>query len=80
MRKYLAFYRLKSDIMIRLVKEFTNNTYGCMKNVYKYLLMFLSLSACICRISHHLKQIQNQKIGTPDGQISMNDFNKEHLP
>ena len=64
--------------MIRLVKEFTNNSYGCLKNVYKYLLMFLSLAAFLSKISFHLKQIKNQKISTPDGQLSMNDFNKDH--
>lgn len=80
LRKFLTFYRLKADIMIRLVKEFTNNSYGCLKNIYKYILMFLSLSAFLAKINFHLKQIKNVKISTPDGQLSMADFSKEHRP
>ena len=78
LRKFLGFYRIKSDIIIRLVKEFTNNSYPNLKNVYKYLLMFLSLCGFICRISYHLKQIKNKKISTPDGQIAIADLSAEH--
>jgi hypothetical protein len=80
LRKFLTFNRIKADIMIRLVKEFTNNSYGCLKNIYKYILMFLSLSAFLAKISFHLKQIKNIKISTPDGQLSITDFSKEHKP
>ena len=66
--------------MIRLVKEFTNNPYGCLRNVYKYMLMFLSLAAFLCKITFHLKQIKNRKISTPDGQTTMDDFIADHKP
>ena len=42
--------------------------------------MFLSLSAFLCKISFHLKQIKNRKISTPDGQLAISDFTKEHVP
>ena len=42
--------------------------------------MFLSLAAFLCKISFHLKQIRNRKVSTPDGQLAMNDFTKEHAP
>ena len=74
LRKYLTFYRVKSDIMIRLVKEFTNNSYSIMKNVYKYLLMFISISAFIARNYEHLKNLSKKKFLTPDGQLTMDDF------
>jgi hypothetical protein len=50
LRKYLTFYRMKSDFLNKLIKEFTTNLYGSLKNVYKYMLMFLATSAYVCRL------------------------------
>lgn len=44
LRKYLTFFRMKNDLQTKLIREFTANVYGSLKNVYKYLLMFLSTS------------------------------------
>jgi hypothetical protein len=38
LRKYLTFFRMKSDFLNKLIKEFTANVYGSLKNVYKYML------------------------------------------
>ena len=79
MRKFLTFYRYKIDLMNRLIKEFTNNTYSCLKNVYKYMLMFLSVAAFISRSIQHVKDLKIQKIQLPDGTLTENDFEDIHI-
>lgn len=74
LRKFLTFYRFKIDLMNRLIKEFTNNTYSCLKNVYKYMLMYLSVAAFISRSIQHVKDLKNQRIQLPDGLLTENDF------
>ena len=56
--------------MVKLIKEFNSSQYPCMKNVYKYILMFLSVSGYITRLTALLKEIKNKKIMTPDGLVS----------
>ena len=73
-RKFLNFYRYKIDLMNRLIKEFTNNTYSCLKNVYKYMLMYLSVAAFISRSIKHVKDLKAQKIQLPDATLTENDF------
>lgn len=79
LRKFLTFYRYKIDLMNRLIKEFTNNTYSCLKNVYKYMLMYLSVAAFISRTIQHVKDLKNKKIQTPDGTLTENDFEDVHI-
>lgn len=71
LRKYLTFFRMKNDMLTKLIREFTNNVYGNLKNVYKYLLMFLATSVYISNLKESFKQIKDQKVKTPDGEISM---------
>jgi hypothetical protein len=78
-RKFLTFYRYKIDLMNRLIKEFTNNTYSCLKNVYKYMLMYLSVAAFISRSIQHVKELKMQKIQLPDGTLTENDFEEMHI-
>jgi len=47
LRKYLLFFRMKNDMRTKLIREFTGNVYGSLKNVYKYMMMFLSTSMYI---------------------------------
>ena len=49
-----------------------------MKNVYKYILMFLSISSYIARLGSLLIQIKNKKIYTPDGLISEDEIAPSH--
>jgi hypothetical protein len=65
--------------MNRLIKEFTNNTYSCLKNVYKYMLMYLSVAAFISRSIQHVKDLKAQKIQLPDATLTDNDFEDIHL-
>jgi hypothetical protein len=74
LRKYLTFFRYKNDLMNRLIKEFTNNTYACLKNVYKYMLMYLSVASFISRSIQHVKDLKAYKIQLPDGVLTENDF------
>lgn len=70
LRKYIHFYRLKAEIMVKLIKEFNSSQYPCMKNVYKYILMFLSVASYIARLNALLKEIKKKKVMTPDGPIT----------
>jgi len=79
LRKYLTFFRYKIDLMNRLIKEFTNNTYSCLKNVYKYMLMYLSVAAFISRSIQHVKDLKVQKVQLPDGTLTENDFEDIHI-
>jgi hypothetical protein len=65
--------------MNRLIKEFTNNTYSCLKNVYKYMLMYLSVAAFISRSIQHVKDLKAHKIQLPDATLTDNDFEDIHL-
>lgn len=58
LRKYLTFFRMKNDMLTKLIREFTNNVYGVLKNVYKYLLMFLSTSIFLANLKESLRQIK----------------------
>jgi hypothetical protein len=79
LRKYLIFFRYKNDFMNRLIKEFTNNSYSCMKNVYKYMLMYLSVAAFISRLIQHVRDLKAYRINTPDGLLTENDFEDIHI-
>lgn len=78
LRKYLTFFRLKSDFLNKLIKEFTANVYGSLKNVYKYMLMFLSASSYVARLQENLAQIKARKISTPDGPLVDADYEPAH--
>ncbi len=69
---------MKSDFFNKLIKEFTANVYGSLKNVYKYMLMFLSASTYVSRLEENLAQIKSKKISTPDGPLSDADFEAVH--
>ena len=56
--------------MVKLIKEFNSSQYPYMKNVFKYILMFLSVSGYIARLNALLKEIKKKKIMTPDSAIS----------
>ena len=58
MRKWLHFARQKAEVMVKLIKEFNNSQYGCIKNVQKYILMFLSVSCYIARMTDYFNQIK----------------------
>ena len=70
MRKWLHFARQKAEVMVKLIKQFNNSQYGCIKNVQKYILMFLSVSCYIARMNNYLNQLKEKKISTPDGIIT----------
>lgn len=78
LRKFIHFYRLKAEIMVKLIKEFNSSQYPCMKNVYKYILMFLSVASYIARLQHLLNEIKKKKISTPDGVISKEEVLESH--
>ena len=78
MRKWLHFARQKAEVMVKLIKEFNNSQYSCIKNVQKYILMFLSVSCYISRMTSYYNQIKNKKISTPDGVITESDIFKTH--
>lgn len=78
LRKYLVFYRMKSDFFTKLIREFTANVYGNLKNVYKYMLMFLSASTYLSRLEENVAQIKTRKISTPDGPLTESDFEAVH--
>lgn len=54
----------------KLIREFTANVYGSLKNVYKYLLMFLSTATFLAALKDSLRQIKEKKVRTPDGEIT----------
>lgn len=61
-RKWLYFSRQKAEIMVKLIKEFNNSQYACIKNVQKYILMFLSVATYISRMKEFHRQIKEKKI------------------
>ena len=70
LRKFLTFYRMKNDMRTKLIREFTANVYGSLKNVYKYMMMFLSTSVYISNLNSSLAQIEAKHVSTPDGEIT----------
>lgn len=84
LRKWLTFFRMKNDLQTKLIREFTANVYGSLKNVYKYLLMFLATTAFLANLKESLRQIKEKKVRTPEGEITAasiepaheNEFNK----
>ncbi len=70
LRKFLTFFRMKNDMRTKLIREFTNNVYGSLKNVYKYLLMFLSTASYLAHLKDNLRQLKDKKVKTPDGEVS----------
>ena len=84
LRKWLTFFRMKNDMQTKLIREFTANVYGSLKNVYKYLLMFLSTAAFLGNLKESIRQIKEKKVRTPEGEITganiepahENEFNK----
>jgi hypothetical protein len=51
-----------------------------MKNVYKYILMFLSVSAYISRLEALNIQLKTKDIETPDGNINEKEILEGHRP
>lgn len=68
-QKYLLFFRMKTDFMNKIIKAFTSSTYPVLRNVYKYLLMFLSVACYISSLSENLVELKNKQITTPDGIV-----------
>jgi len=60
---------MKAEFTCRLVKAFTTNSYAILKNVYKYILMFLSVSYYISKQTESLLEIKAKKIETPNGVV-----------
>jgi hypothetical protein len=69
---------MKNDMRTKLIREFTNNVYGSLKNVYKYILMFLSTASYIAHLKENLRHIREKKIKTPDGEISQANIESIH--
>lgn len=78
LRKYLTFFRMKNDMQTKLIREFTANVYGSLKNVYKYLLMFLSTSAYLANLKESHRQIKEKKVRTPEGEITASNIEPAH--
>lgn len=78
MRKWLTFFRMKNDMNTKLIRQFTANVYGSLKNVYKYLLMFLSTAGFLANLKDSLRQIKEKRIRTPDGQITATSIEPAH--
>jgi serine/threonine protein kinase len=74
LRKFLTFFRMKNDMRTKLIREFTANVYGSLKNVYKYLLMFLSTASYLSNLKESLKQIKDKKVKTPDAEITASNI------
>lgn len=69
---------MKNDLRTKLIREFTANVYGSLKNVYKYLLMFLSTASYISNLKENLRQIKDKKVKTPDAEISSANIEPLH--
>ena len=69
---------MKTDFMCKIIKAFTSNSYAILKNVYKYILMFLSVSCYISKLTESLLELKNKQIITPDGVISTKDITDAH--
>ena len=65
LRKWLTFFRMKNDFNTKLIREFTANVYGSLKNVYKYLLMFLSTASYLANLKESLRQVKEKRVKTP---------------
>jgi hypothetical protein len=78
LRKYLTFFRMKNDMQTKLIREFTANVYGSLKNVYKYLLMFLSTAGYLANLKESLRQIKEKKVRTPEGEITASSIEPAH--
>lgn len=78
LRKWLHFARQKAEVMVKLIKEFNNSQYGCIKNVQKYILMFLSVACYIGRMNTYYNQIKSRKVTTPDGLITESEIIETH--
>lgn len=78
-QKYLIFFRMKTDFMCKIIKAFTSNSYAILKNVYKYILMFLSVSCYISKLSENLVDLKNKQVNTPEGLIELKDIAQAHI-
>ena len=65
---------MKTDFMCKIIKAFTSNSYAILKNVYKYILMFLSVSCYISKLSENLVELKNKQVNTPEGLIELKDL------
>lgn len=65
--------------MCKIIKAFTSNSYAILKNVYKYILMFLSVSCYISKLSESLVDLKNKQVNTPDGLIELKDIAQTHI-
>lgn len=79
LRKWLNFSRQKAEIMVKLIKQFNNSQYGCVKNVHKYILMFLSVSCYISKMISYSNEIKSKKMSTPQGIITEDDIISTHI-
>lgn len=70
---------MKSDFMCKIIKAFTSNSYAILKNVYKYILMFLSVSCYISKLSENLVDLKNKQVNTPEGLIELKDIAHAHI-
>jgi len=70
---------MKTDFMCKIIKAFTSNSYAILKNVYKYILMFLSVSCYISKLSENLVDLKNKQVNTPDGLIELKDLTQAHI-
>ena len=80
-RKYLRFAFAKNEMRTKLLCTFTNFEYLYLKNVYKYILMFLSTAAFVSQQQAllqaiELKQITVQRKGL---EVSSNLIYPAHL-
>lgn len=78
LRKFLTFIRMKNDFRTKLIRDFTANVYAVLKNVYKYLLMFLASASYLAHIRENLKEIKDKRITMPDGEIQLDSFEVMH--
>lgn len=62
----------------KLIREFTANVYGSLKNVYKYLLMFLSTAEYLSYLNENVHQVKDKKVKTPDGEITSANIEPVH--
>ncbi len=77
-QKYLIFFRMKNDFMVKIIKSFTDNPYPILKNVYKYILMFLSVCSYISKHTENLMDIKLKQVMTPEGIIKYEDIAEVH--
>ena len=74
LRKYLTHFRLKSEILSGIASLFNHHEYNCVKNVHKYLLLFLANAMYVARIHKHLSDLKILKLMLHDKDLKITDF------